>query len=90
VNRIQGPINPVTPEDYLEGCIRLAEIGFSRWDELEDGDGETPAPDDIITRTDVLLCIRGAADYGLDALKSRHGLRNMINKLNTRGDDHGD
>lgn len=78
MERIGGFLDPTTPGEYLEACIRLCEVALGTREDLPDGDGvhaEADAP--IATKTDVFRTIRGCAECGLDSLK----LRDMVNRV---------
>lgn len=78
MERIGGFIDPSTPEEYLEVCMRICEQMMEHWEELPDGDGEHRTPDDKNqTKTDIFLALRGCAGFGLDCLK----MKSMVDKI---------
>ncbi len=77
MERIEGYLDPSTPEEYLEAAMRLCEKAFEYWEELPDGDG-TPTPgDENETKSDMLATIGGCTGCGLDCLK----VKAMVDKI---------
>lgn len=76
--RIDGQLDPSTPEEYFEAILRFTEILAEKWEEFPDGDGKRESQDDDNqTKTDMFALVCGCADAALDCL----ALKSEVNKI---------